>query len=362
MICQMRSLLPEYLDRELSPPEASRVEAHVASCAACRGELSELKAVSRSVTSLPRQPLPNGFLQRLDRRRQKEPSKPSAPLFSPPARAAAFAFSAAIIILFILPRFPALRSDEASVAAPQAALEATDELKPSHKLAPARGEPILSGSAVPRAAAVPQPAVAALRGSRSQPEDEQAAQAKLTNEELQLKLEKEKRRMGIRQIILPQDDDVRHPMGQLSDYGAGPQAQTETLAMSAAPASVGGTTPGILAGRSLLGTAVPAPGEGAEAAGFVLGSDAERAELWRRRRLTATPPAVDYSTQRLVVVVASDLLSTVEIDDVRALPDRVVVSYRVGDLPEGAAQPSSPAFQYRILPQSPLPISFERLP
>jgi anti-sigma factor RsiW len=53
--------LSAYLDRALSPGEASAIEAHVATCAACARELAGLHAVRSLLSSLPQADVPRSF-------------------------------------------------------------------------------------------------------------------------------------------------------------------------------------------------------------------------------------------------------------------------------------------------------------
>ncbi len=51
--------LTAYLDRALDPPDAARVEAHLAGCDACRAEQARLAAVSRLLARAPVAPPPS---------------------------------------------------------------------------------------------------------------------------------------------------------------------------------------------------------------------------------------------------------------------------------------------------------------
>ena len=53
--------LGEVIDRVLPQAEAAEVEAHLASCAACRAELEELRRALDAVKALPRIRAPRGF-------------------------------------------------------------------------------------------------------------------------------------------------------------------------------------------------------------------------------------------------------------------------------------------------------------
>ncbi len=367
----IKPLLGEYVDQELSPPERQRVEAHLSSCSDCRAELAELRAVSGALHGLGAQALPVGFMQRLERRRAEPAAQKSAGWLPAPARLAAFAASAAIAVIVLYDRLPTLfpvagvslvsgaASDLQPVPAsalktpPAAAAREAAEPQPMHKLARAKGEPIFNASAPAPSlapAAAPSRALAA------------PASAAASNEQLHARLEAEKKEMGIKQIILPQDD-ARHPMGEMTDMAMAARANAMTLAMSKGLATVGGAVPQILQPAAVRGQALGGAQMSSGASGIVLGSEQERAALWRHHGLTAAAPPVDYAKKRLAVVVANDFRTAVEIVDVRELPDRFVVVYRLDELPdEAAAQARSASYQFRVLPKTDAPVTFERVP
>lgn len=64
-----REKLSAYLDGALPAAEAAALELDIAKSPALLRELEELRAVARLVKDLPREPLPVGFMQRLERRR-----------------------------------------------------------------------------------------------------------------------------------------------------------------------------------------------------------------------------------------------------------------------------------------------------
>ncbi len=67
---ELREKLSAYLDGALPAAEASALEREIARSPELLRELEDLQAVSKLVKDLPKEPLPVGFMQRLERRRQ----------------------------------------------------------------------------------------------------------------------------------------------------------------------------------------------------------------------------------------------------------------------------------------------------
>jgi anti-sigma factor RsiW len=68
-------LLSAYLDGEIEPAEAAGVEAHVATCDACRAEVESLRETMDALASLASIEAPDGFVQQVQstiRRRSRE--------------------------------------------------------------------------------------------------------------------------------------------------------------------------------------------------------------------------------------------------------------------------------------------------
>jgi hypothetical protein len=102
-----RERLTEFLDRQLAAPETSAAETHMSGCPGCRSEFEELKGVSKMIGSVGRQPLPAGFMQRLERRRRAQDETPAPSQsysFLPPGlpRYAAFALSSLIVAMVVV--------------------------------------------------------------------------------------------------------------------------------------------------------------------------------------------------------------------------------------------------------------------
>ena len=121
-------------------------------CADCKAELESLREVSKLVAGLPKEPLPTGFLERLQRRREGASSAPAGawlagwtPVHS---RAAAFA-AAGVVALFIGFREVRFRSAAVSSmqsldAAPALTEGDASEREYWRKDVHAKGEPLLN--------------------------------------------------------------------------------------------------------------------------------------------------------------------------------------------------------------------------
>jgi len=68
----VKELLSEYIDGALAEAERRKVDSHLFTCAECRLELDELKAVAKMVGGLRSKALPAGFMDRLQKRRDQE--------------------------------------------------------------------------------------------------------------------------------------------------------------------------------------------------------------------------------------------------------------------------------------------------
>jgi anti-sigma factor RsiW len=68
MDCERSRQLSAYHDGELPVAERAALEAHVAECAVCRGELAQLGALSRLLAQAGQTPVPSGLEARLHER------------------------------------------------------------------------------------------------------------------------------------------------------------------------------------------------------------------------------------------------------------------------------------------------------
>lgn len=97
-----REKLSAYLDGALPDAERRAVEVEISRSEEMRLELEALRAVSASVKGLPKEPLPPGFMARLEARRARDAKPERDYLILPPAyRPLAFALSTAVVALVV---------------------------------------------------------------------------------------------------------------------------------------------------------------------------------------------------------------------------------------------------------------------
>ncbi|MDX6770829.1 MAG: hypothetical protein SF051_14940, partial [Elusimicrobiota bacterium] len=118
---ETRLKLSAYLDGALPAEQAAALELDIAKSPELLRELEELKAVSKLVKDLPKEPLPVGFLQRLERRRAEggAPAERRDWVFLHPTyRPVAAALSGFIVALVVWDKV----ADKSSVVMPYAAV------------------------------------------------------------------------------------------------------------------------------------------------------------------------------------------------------------------------------------------------
>ncbi|MEK7657336.1 MAG: zf-HC2 domain-containing protein [Elusimicrobiota bacterium] len=229
--------LSPYLDGALSEEERGRVDEHLRSCADCAAHLEGLRTVSKLVSSLPRKPLPTGFLQRLNRR-AAAPREAFSLSWLPtgPARMAAFAATGILVTLIAYRevRFQRMRVEYESSWSEASLQKAADKSAPmeealSHKsrigekTVHAPGAPLgiadegdaasvaIRGFKPPAEVPLPGAGGAArssdgglapvARDAKSRSLAAGADAPIASNDELQNYLQEEKARMGIHQIL-----------------------------------------------------------------------------------------------------------------------------------------------------------------
>ncbi|HXT00599.1 MAG TPA: hypothetical protein VN915_07990 [Elusimicrobiota bacterium] len=405
MTDETREELSAYIDNALPENERRDLESRLAASAELRGALEDLRAVSRAVRDLPKEPLPPGFMVRFQARRARGDAPRADWVFLPPAaRPVVGALSFGVIALMIWSRVqPAqeqfLHPDEAArVAAPgnapvsqldlhgmisgtagpassdaksleiagaaqaperprdkDAVLEggagaAADEMKASAKIS---GVSAVRG-ANGRAAGAPIAAPAAPAAAAAEPqltdrtrttmsEEERSAR----NEQLFAQLEGQKKEMGMR--VLPKGEEA----------GAG----TNFLGLREPPAApaIRAPVPSLLKAKKKSGAladtasvnslaakpaAASAAGRLAPDAGLVFGDAGSLASSWVLLGLPGDPPSFDFSNGRVVVIKPS----STKILSVTPGADSVQVVFRTLE-PDEASDPAKD--RVAPLPSSP---------
>ena len=99
---ETREQLSAYLDGALTETERRDLDARLAASAELRGALEDLRAVSRAVKDLPKEPLPAGFMARFQARRARGDEPRREWVFLPPqARPVVAALSFGVVALMI---------------------------------------------------------------------------------------------------------------------------------------------------------------------------------------------------------------------------------------------------------------------
>ena len=381
---ETREQLSAYLDGALTEAERRDLEARLAASAELRGALEDLRAVSRAVKDLPKEPLPPRFMARFHARRARGDAPREHWVFLPPqARPVVAALSIGLVALVIwdrvtvAPESELLHSNEAvkvydSANAPVSQLDlsrgtAGGAAGAASALSDAKSLEI--AGAAPKAAresdklayldgagqgvdslAKAKSSVAAMRGSaraagapvaaptalNSAPELTDRTQLAMTeeersarNEEMFGQLEKQKKMMGIK--ILAKSEDGVTPsgpgvLGLRRPVAPGITAPIPTLLQSAKPS-------GAVAAESSAPAA--GPGRLAPDAGLVFTDANGLSSSWVLLGFPGAPPSTDFRNGRLVIIKPS----ATKILSVTSDPSTVTVVYR-SLLPDEASDPA----------------------
>jgi hypothetical protein len=372
---ETRELLSAYIDGALTEPERTALEARLAASAELRGALEDLRAVSRSIKDLPREPLPAGFMARLQARKARGDAPGRSWTFLPPAaRPVVAALSCGVVALMIWDKVavppepvpihpidavkvvkeenapvsqlnfsadrlkaasdaksldlagpasePALRGDESPLVADKGAAPAVAKKFGSLNFVRggggsagrASGSPIASDSAAP-ASAEPQ---LTDRTRLQMTEEERSAR----NEELIGGLEKQKSSMGMR--VLPKGEDgVDATAPGVLGFREPPSAP---MVRAPVPSLLKMAKPQGGAAAAAAPAAAPssALGRPAAEAGLVFADARSLASSWVLLGMPGEPPSVDFAANRLVLIKPS----AAKIVSVTTGPTSIAVVYR----------------------------------
>jgi hypothetical protein len=393
---ETREQLSAYLDGALPEAERRELEARLLASTGLRGALEDLRAVSRAVKDLPKEPLPPGFLARFQARRARgDAPRPDWVFLPPQARPVVAALSIGVVALVIWdkvavpPEVEFLHPPEAAKVyepanAPVAQLDLSRGIggaaSKAGTLSDAKSLEIAGAAQTPERVydklAVPQdggggPAasgaaakssVAAMRGSSSgraagrplaldaeapgaaassaEPQLTDRTRLAMTEEERSARneamfgqLESEKKKMGMKVLAKGEGGVDANHVGFL-----GLREPPAAPALSAPrPSLLKNAKPmGAAAGSATAGSA-PAAGPGRLAPdGALVFTDARSlASSWVLLGLPGDPPATDFTSGRLVAIKPS----ATKILSVTAGPDAVSVVYR-SLLPDEESDPA----------------------
>ncbi len=99
---RLRDRLSAYIDGELDPPAAQRLESHLAQCERCRLELEQLRATVSGLRDLPVLEPPRSFTLSPQRVAAPRPRQPAAPPLAFGARIAAAGLAAALAAVLVV--------------------------------------------------------------------------------------------------------------------------------------------------------------------------------------------------------------------------------------------------------------------
>ncbi len=99
---RLRDRLSAYIDGELDPPAAQRLESHLAECERCRLELEQLRATVSGLQDLPELEPPRTFTLSPERVAAPRPRLPAAPPLAFGARIAAAGLAAALAAVLVV--------------------------------------------------------------------------------------------------------------------------------------------------------------------------------------------------------------------------------------------------------------------
>ena len=347
---ELREKLSAYLDGALSEMDRKDVEERIARDEETRLELESLRAVSGAVKGLGREPLPGGFMARLQSRILREGTSPKRDwVILPPAlRPVAAVMSMAVVAFVIWDKATAPieqsitgaawdgTNDRAMVKSAAEAPTSMDvsgrvaalnasapneyaakkedsadklQITPAGKRAAAPGKPLevaeddnrdqgyagLKGAGMGGGAgapAAPKPAASApasvFEGDSFQARSEEERSA--INERLYQKLEDEKKSMGIVRIVEKDSDD--QPARERAD------AMTLTASPEPSRLNRAGAARGMASKQAKLGSLAKAKDAAPVAVKAIALKSAEAlAAAWGAAGLPGEPPAVDFPRQ-----------------------------------------------------------------
>ncbi len=349
---KIHPLLSDYLDKLLSSHERNRVEAHLKDCPDARKELEELRRLREVMVALPEPKPPHDLHQRIMAKVQGHPMpvSPRRPFWVMPAGALA---AAAMVTVILLVQNPGMMNFEITkrLQAPVAQQAAT----------PGQQSPFLPKTAKPQTNAYFQNYAPA----EPQNKDGTFLEADKTKRplgvqyELSLRTAKKMRSsQRAADIDLAMDKAVPKE-ANIPAANLGPSSQTVALGASFGGSATQKSEMGITTNGAIASSSVPnitavaaAPPASAPAnpaptpitfwGGSLNPSTTESQELvtdaatfekyWQEFQPGQTPPAVDFTTQAVVVLMDQERLTagySIHVATLEEKPDQLVIHYKV---------------------------------
>jgi len=406
----VKELLSEYIDGALAEAARRKVDSHLFTCAECRLELEELKAVAKMVGELRSKPLPAGFMDRLQKRRDKEARSSVVPSWFAYAkqsqwmRPASVVVCAMIVMVVAFDRMNRVFSPTARIlsqtAAPASAPvqaqdefstfrnETTHQMKDSDARAfadaklPAASHPTPPKSLAEEQASLRTQAAARPASSRTagqlkfardmggggaassppamvadepvaMPAASPSAARALENENL---LEARAKRTVAATRGARKDRASDKGMAQNAFAPVTDEAGKNFAGVLSMGAKAKDESPKTREKLPLRQNVAAKKAVGPADARAIRTSEDLR-DAWANLGGTGTPPVVDFNSEMLLAI-----RGPAEIIEIRPERNRILVTYRA--IPKSAAETDSEAggIVYRIVTASQLPVVFQKLP
>lgn len=392
---KIHPLLSPYLDGTLSSQETAQVRAHLNLCEAARGELADLRRLREVMVALPEPKPPQDLHQRIMAKVQGRPLPlPRRPVWVLPAGAMAVAAVVAVFLFVQNPglmdfsrqkqsRFSAEQSGTMAANKPAASVAGnsntqsgqTNPSAQTYSYAPSQPQNANAGLAKDQKAA-PVPAVQLASIPRAK--ESRAAKKMVKNEE------------GATDLALAGTPAVETfgavaaPPSAATTFGG---STTLSQAPSSADFSVNASLPTSKtnlpeAQAPVASAAVPSAAPAAEAptpvnswSGSFNPATTESQELvtdpavfqkdWQSFQPGQAPPAVDFTTQAVVVLMDQERPTagySIRVTSLEDKPDQLVIHYQVQAPPAGSftAQVLSRPWALQIIPKPAKPVVFQK--
>ncbi len=343
MTCsETKSLLSEYLDSSLEISVSHKLKEHLDLCPACRRELELLRGVGQLLRDIPRQPLPDGFLARLEARRQASQPRTLTIILAPRTLALALGSLFLGVALYKTSRPPLILQPK---NLPLAAL-------PSSRFSPHKPSGFESSIQIKTIQEESERLGLAAVGRETEP----PASSPFLGPRLGLHSVRANAEASLRQLVA-----LRHSI-------------EESSGKPKAVAIEGKMAPVLSVVDQNNGTAI-AENPGLWRGDFSGGNEGARAitdfaswkQLWASLLPQAPLPAIDFSRQEVVAIFSGQRPSggySLEILSAAPEASALIIRYRERLPPPGIPPPEGATTPYilRVVPKNDLPVRFEKIP